>query len=76
MMLRKRCPYCRGQGVAPSPAGPSAPAEPCPVCEQRGYNLVPGDAMPCSCCQGSGRVPAGGGSWQPCPDCSGIGFMW
>jgi hypothetical protein len=75
MMLRKRCPYCRGQGLAPGPEGPSAP-EPCPVCNQRGYNLVPIDAGLCSCCQGSGRVRAGDGGWRPCLDCDGIGSKW
>jgi len=76
MMLRKRCPYCRGQGAVPGNEGHSAPSEPCPVCNQRGYNLVPGDAVLCGCCQGSGHVRAGGGGWRPCPECSGIGFMW
>jgi DnaJ-class molecular chaperone len=75
MMLRKRCPYCRGQGSAPGPEGPSAP-EPCPVCNQRGYNLVPSHAGLCSCCQGSGRVRAGDGGWRPCPECAGIGSSW
>jgi len=75
-MLRKRCPYCRGQGAVPGDEGHSAPSEPCPVCNQRGYNLVPGGAVLCGCCQGSGRVRAGGGGWRPCPECSGIGFMW
>jgi hypothetical protein len=76
MMLRKRCAYCRGQGSVPGTEGPTAPLEPCPVCHQRGYNLVPGGAAICGCCQSSGRVPAGGGSWRPCPDCNGIGFKW
>jgi DnaJ-class molecular chaperone len=75
MMLRKRCPFCRGQGSTPGPEGPSAP-EPCPVCNQRGYNLVPSDAGLCSCCQGSGRVRAGGEGWKPCPECDGIGSKW
>jgi len=75
MMLRKRCPYCRGRGSAPGPEGPSAP-EPCPVCNQRGYNLVPSGAGLCSCCQGSGRVQAGDGCWRPCPECAGIGSRW
>jgi len=75
MMNRKRCAYCRGQGSAPGLGGPSAP-EPCPVCNQRGYNLVPSDAVLCSLCQGSGRVPAGGGSWKSCPECGGIGSRW
>ncbi|MBM3142564.1 MAG: hypothetical protein FJ005_05910 [Chloroflexi bacterium] len=76
MMNRKRCAYCRGQGSAPPGIGePSAP-EPCPVCNQRGYNLVPSDAVLCSLCQGSGRVAAGGGDWKPCPDCGGIGSRW
>ena len=74
MMLRKRCPYCRGQGAVPGSGGPSA-TEPCPVCNQRGYNLVPGDAVLCSLCRGSGRVIAGLG-WKPCPDCGGIGSRW
>jgi hypothetical protein len=76
MMLRKRCAYCRGQGAVPGAEEPSAPLEPCPVCNQRGYNLVPGDAVLCGCCQSSGRMPAGGGNWKPCPDCSGIGYRW
>ena len=76
MMLRKRCAYCRGQGAVPGSGELSAPSEPCPVCNQRGYNLVPGDAIPCGCCGGTGRLPSGGGSWKPCPDCSGIGFKW
>ena len=76
MMLRKRCPYCRGQGAVPDSRGISATAEPCPVCSQRGYNLVPGDANLCGCCQGSGYVPAGDRGREPCPECGGIGFMW
>jgi DnaJ-class molecular chaperone len=76
MMLRKRCTYCRGQGSVASSEGPSAPPEPCPVCNQRGYNLVPGGAALCGCCRGSGRVPAGGANWRPCPDCNGIGYKW
>jgi DnaJ-class molecular chaperone len=76
MMLRKRCAYCRGQGLALGSEVPSASPEPCPVCNQRGYNLVPGGAALCGCCQGSGRVPDGGGGWRPCPDCNGIGFKW
>jgi hypothetical protein len=75
-MLRKRCAYCRGKASVSGAEGPSAPTEPCPVCNQRGYNLVPGSAEICGCCQGSGRVSAGGGNWRPCPDCNGIGFKW
>jgi RecJ-like exonuclease len=76
MMLRKRCAYCRGQGSVISTDEPSAPLEPCPVCHQRRYNLVPGDAALCGCCKGSGRVPAGKGVWRPCPECNGIGYKW
>ena len=76
MMLRKRCAYCRGQRAVPGSKGLSTPVEPCPVCNQRGYNLVPGDAVLCGCCGGTGRLPVGDGSWKPCPDCGGIGFKW
>ncbi len=76
MMLRKRCAYCRGQGSVPGADGPAAPLEPCPVCLQRGYNLVPDDALLCGCCRGTGRVQADKGAWRSCPDCSGIGYKW
>ena len=76
MMMRKRCAYCRGQGAISGTGGPSALLETCPVCNQRGYNLVPSDAELCSVCQGSGHVRAGDGGWRPCPDCSGIGSKW
>ncbi len=75
MMLRKRCPYCKGQGAVPGHTGPSIP-EPCPVCNQRGYNLVPADAVTCPLCGGGGRVRAAGEMWKPCPDCGGIGSKW
>ncbi len=61
--------------MVPSPDGPSAAPEACPVCNQRGYNLVPGDATLCGVCQGSGRV-MGSGDGKPCPDCHGIGYTW
>jgi DnaJ-class molecular chaperone len=76
MMLRKRCAYCRGQGLVAGAGGSSALPETCPVCNQRRYNLVPGAASICGCCGGSGRVPAGNGVWRPCPDCNGIGYKW
>lgn len=76
MMLRKRCPYCRGQRAVSGSGEISAPAGPCPVCNNRGYNLVPADAVLCGCCQGSGHVQSGSGGWRPCPECGGIGFMW
>lgn len=54
-----------------------APIESCPVCSQRGYNLVPGSAQACALCQGTGRLASGGkGVSAVCPDCRGIGFRW
>jgi DnaJ-class molecular chaperone len=73
MVIRKRCPYCKGQGAI---AGhDKTTVEPCPVCNQRGYNLVPSSAVTCTLCQGTGRIFSGG-TGKICPDCGGIGSRW
>lgn len=74
MMIKKRCPYCKGQGAVTSYG--SATIQPCPVCNQRGYNLVPGTSLTCALCQGTGRLVGGGGIGKICPDCGGIGSKW
>lgn len=75
MMMRKRCPYCKGQGAVKSDSSATL-VEPCPVCGQRGYNLVPSNALTCALCQGSGRLSTGERGWRVCPDCGGIGSRW
>jgi DnaJ-class molecular chaperone len=75
MIMDKRCPYCKGQGTVPDPTG-SAPRRPCPVCNRKGFNLVPRDANHCAYCHGNGTIPQEGGGMQMCPDCKGIGFTW
>ena len=75
LMMRKRCPYCRGRGIVLETEAATSVPESCPVCNRRGYNLVPSDARSCSLCGGSGRIGVPG-SWKPCPDCGGIGSRW
>lgn len=75
MMIKKRCPYCKGQGAVPDDAT-RVSVQPCPVCNQRGYNLVPDDALICGLCQGTGRSPGGGKGWRVCPEREGIGSKW
>jgi DnaJ-class molecular chaperone len=76
MILEKRCPFCKGQGTLPDPAGVLSKLKHCPVCMGRGFNLVPKDAKDCGFCRGKGRVLTEGGGNKQCPDCGGMGSVW
>lgn len=75
MILERKCPYCRAQGTLPDPGNPISPRKACPICNGRGYNLVPRDANLCPLCQGNGRA-LGPKEETPCLECHGIGSVW
>ncbi len=76
MIMEKRCPFCKGQGTLPDPAGILSKVKHCPVCMGRGFNLVPQDAKSCGFCKGTGRMSSEGGGTKQCQDCGGMGSVW
>jgi DnaJ-class molecular chaperone len=76
MMMDKRCPFCHGQGTIPDQNGVMSPRASCPICQGRGFNLVPRDADRCAFCRGTGKVESESGGEKICPDCGGIGYKW
>jgi len=76
MIMEKRCPYCHGQGTIPDPNPILSPRAACPVCQGRGYNLVPRDANSCGFCRATGKIEGGEAVTRICPDCNGIGYRW
>jgi DnaJ-class molecular chaperone len=76
MMMEKRCPYCHGQGTVPDPKGILSTRAACPICQGRGFNLIPKSAELCGFCRSNGKVDAEDGGTKICPDCKGLGFTW
>lgn len=76
MITEKRCPFCKGHGTLPDPAGILSKIKHCPVCMGKGFNLVPKDAPNCGFCRGTGQVSSEYGGNKQCPDCNGLGYKW